>query len=159
VAATGETDAMTSLKDQLNADLTTAMKARDTVTVATLRMALTAVANSERAGSEVKELSDDDVLAVLRSEAKKRSESAEVYAQAGRQELADTETAELAVLNRYLPAAATAEEVEAAVAEEIARLGVTDMKGMGQVIKAVRERLPGADGGTVSTAVKAALSS
>lgn len=149
---------MSSLKDQLNADLTAAMKARDTVTVSTLRMALTAVANSERAGSEVKELSDDEVLAVLRSEAKKRAESAEVYAQAGRQELADTETAELMVLERYLPAAASPEQIAAAMAEAIAELGVTDMKGMGQVIKAVRERLPGADGGAVSAAVKQALS-
>lgn len=149
---------MSSLKDQLNTDLTAAMKARDTVTVSTLRMALTAVANAERAGSEVKELSDDEVLAVLRSEAKKRAESAEVYAQASRQELADNEIAELAVLERYLPAAATPEQIAAAATEAIAELGVTDMKGMGQVIKAVRERLPGADGGAVSAAVKSVLS-
>ncbi len=149
---------MATLKDKLNSDLTDAMKARDTVTVATLRMVLTALANAERAGSDVRELSDDEVLAVIRSEAKKRTESAEVYSSAGRTELADKENAELAVLEAYLPAAATAEEIATAVGEEIARLGVTDMKGMGQVIKAVRDRLGGsADGGAVSAAVKAAL--
>lgn len=149
---------MATLKDKLNSDLTDAMKARDTVTVATLRMVLTALANAERAGSDVRELSDDEVLAVIRSEAKKRAESAEVYSSAGRAELADKENAELAVLEAYLPAAATAEEIAAAVGEEIARLGVTDMKSMGQVIKAVRDRLgASADGGAVSAAVKAAL--
>jgi uncharacterized protein YqeY len=149
---------MATLKDKLNSDLTDAMKARDTVTVSTLRMVLTALANAERAGSDVRDLSDDEVLAVIRSEAKKRTESAEVYASAGRTELADKETAELAVLEAYLPAAASSEEIASAVSEEIARLGVTDMKGMGQVIKAVRDRLGGrADGGAVSAAVKAAL--
>jgi uncharacterized protein YqeY len=149
---------MATLKDQLNSDLTDAMKARDTVTVSTLRMVLTALANAERAGSDVRELSDDEVLAVIRSEAKKRAESAEVYTSAGRTELAEKENAELAILETYLPAAASAEEITTAVGEEIARLGVTDMKGMGQVIKAVRERLGGrADGGAVSAAVKAAL--
>jgi uncharacterized protein YqeY len=149
---------MATLKDQLNSDLTDAMKARDTVTVSTLRMVLTALANAERAGSDVRELSDDEVLAVIRSEAKKRAESAEVYTSAGRTELAEKENAELAILETYLPAGASAEEIATAVGEEIARLGVTDMKGMGQVIKAVRERLGGrADGGAVSSAVKAAL--
>jgi uncharacterized protein YqeY len=149
---------MATLKDQLNSDLTEAMKARDTVTVSTLRMVLTALANAERAGSDVRELSDDEVLAVIRSEAKKRAESAEVYTSAGRTELADKENAELSVLETYLPAAASADEIATAVAEEITRLGVTDMKGMGQVIKAVRDRLGGrADGGAVSAAVKSAL--
>lgn len=150
---------MAALKDRLNADLTDAMKARDSVTVATLRMALTAIANAERSGDAVRDLSDDEVLAVLQSEAKKRAESAEVYTSAGRTELADKENAELVVLSGYLPAAADADEIAAVVSEEIARLGVTDMKGMGQVIKAVRERLGArADGGAVSAAVKSALS-
>lgn len=150
---------MTSLKERLTADLTEAMKSREQVTVATLRMTLTALATAERAGDEVRELSDDEVLAVIRSEAKKRVESAEVYTGAGRAELADKERAELAVLERYLPAAASSEEIAAAVAEEIARLGVSDMKGMGQVVPAVRDRLEGrADGGVIAAAVKAALS-
>ena len=149
---------MASLKDRLNSDLTDAMKAREATTVATLRMVLTALSTAERAGDEVRALGDDEVLAVIRSEAKKRAESAEVYTGAGRTELADKENAELAVLATYLPASASDEEIATAVSEEIARLGVTDNKGMGQVIKAVRDRLEGrADGGAISAAVKAAI--
>lgn len=150
---------MATLKDRLNHDLTEAMKARDTTTVATIRMTLTALSTAERSGDTVRELGDDEVLTVVRSEAKKRVESAEVYRSAGRPELADKETAELAVLERYLPAAATADEIDVAVRDTIDRLGVSDMKGMGAVVKAVREQLEGrADGGAVSAAVKKALS-
>ena len=89
---------MASLKDQLRNDLTGAIKGRDELRAATLRMALTAVANEEVAGKAARELSDDDVLAVLRREAKKRREAAEAYDGAGRDELAQRERGELSVL-------------------------------------------------------------
>ena len=94
---------MSALKDQLQSDLTTAIKARDEVTSATIRMALTAITNEEVAGKESRSLSDDDVLTVLGREAKKRRESAEAYDAASRPELADRERAELDVIARYLP--------------------------------------------------------
>ena len=112
---------MSSLKDQLKADLTTAIKGRDEVTAATIRMALTAITNEEVSGKEARALSDDDVLTVLGREAKKRRESAEAYEAASRPELAERELLELDVLARYLPQplsdAEVAAIVEAAVAE------------------------------------------
>ncbi|MGH3913003.1 MAG: GatB/YqeY domain-containing protein, partial [Pseudonocardiaceae bacterium] len=94
---------MAELKDRLRADLTTAIKAQNTMTVATLRMALSAVTTEEVAGSTARELSDEEVLAVLRKEAKKRREAADAFAGAGRDELAARERAEGEVLAAYLP--------------------------------------------------------
>lgn len=150
-----------SLKQQLRADLTAAMKHRDHASTSTLRMLLAAVANAEVAGDTAAELSDDQVLAVLRSEANKRAESAEIYAQAGRAESADKERAELAIVERYLPAAMTDDDmqalVDAAVAVAAAE-GAAGPKAIGQVIKAVREQAgPTADGAKIAAMVKAAL--
>ncbi|HWL41946.1 MAG TPA: GatB/YqeY domain-containing protein [Ilumatobacter sp.] len=149
------------LKAQLQDDLTSAMKARDQATTSTLRMLLAAVNVAAVAGDTAVELSDDQVLGVLRSEAKKRAESAEIYAQAGRATSADKERAELAVIERYLPAAPDASQlqglVDAAVAAAAAD-GVSGPKAMGQVIKAVREQAgPAADGAAIAALVKAAL--
>ena len=94
---------MTTLKEQLRADLTAAMKARDELVKATLRMTLTAIGNAEVAGTEARELDDAEVLKVIAKEAKKRAESAEAFAAAGRDELAAQERAEGEVLARYLP--------------------------------------------------------
>ena len=94
---------MSALKDRLRADLTTAIKARDEVRSRTLRMVLTAITNAEVAGKEARELSDDDIVGVLSSEAKKRREAATAFADGGRQEMADKEVAEAAVLAEYLP--------------------------------------------------------
>ncbi|HEX2299301.1 MAG TPA: GatB/YqeY domain-containing protein, partial [Pseudonocardiaceae bacterium] len=102
---------MAELKDRLRTDLTTAIKARDTVTVATLRMALSAVATEEVAGAAARELSDDEVLKVLAREAKKRREAADAFAGADRAELAAQEQAEAEVLARYLPAQLGDEQV------------------------------------------------
>jgi uncharacterized protein len=152
---------MGALKDQLQRDLTDAMKARDEITTSTLRMARAAVTNAEVAGDEAVELTDDQVVDVLRSEAKKRAEAADVYTQAGRQELADKERAELAVIERYLPAAMSDDELAAIVTEEVARAaadGATGPKAMGVVIKAVRERAgTTADGARIAAAVKSQL--
>jgi uncharacterized protein YqeY len=125
-------------------------------------MALAAVTNAEVAGDEAVELSDDQVVAVLQAEAKKRSEAAEIYAQAGRTDAAAKEKAELAVLERYLPAAMSEAEIAAVVAEEVAAAaaaGNTGPKAMGIVVKAVRAKVgASADGSVVANLVKAALS-
>lgn len=155
---------MSELKSTLRADLTTAMKAKDTVTVATLRMALTALTNEEVSGNEAKELSDADVIRVLTKEAKKRHESAEVYAAASRQELADRELAEAEVLQRYLPQQLDDSELDAVVQQAIAEVQGDgerpSMKQMGAVIKSANAAAAGrADGSRIAAAVKAALGS
>jgi uncharacterized protein len=152
---------MSQLKDQLQADLTTAIKSRDEVTAATIRMALTAITNEEVSGREARALSDEDVIGVLGREAKKRRESAEAYDAAARPELADRERAELEVLARYLPQQLSDEEVaaivEAAVAE-VAAAGTTGGQAMGAVMKLVQPQVKGrADGGRVAGLVKSAL--
>lgn len=152
---------MSPLKQQLQADLTTAIKARDELTSATIRMALTAITNEEVAGKEQRELSDDDVLTVLGREAKKRRESAEAYDAAARPELADRERAELGVLGRYLPQPLSEAEVQAVVADAVAQVaasGATGGQAMGAVMKLVQPQFKGrADGGAVAALVKSAL--
>jgi len=138
------------------------MKAGNDVAKSTLRMALSAITNAEVAGDEAVELTDDQVIKVLQSEVKKRTESAEVYEQAGRTEAAIKERAEAEVLSAYLPAALSDDELTAVVQEEVARAaaqGAEGMKAMGAVVKAVRERVgSGADGSKIADLVKAALS-
>lgn len=137
------------------------MKARQEITTSTLRMVLTAVMNAEVAGDSVKVLSDDQVLDILRAELKKRNESAEIYVGADRPEAAQKERAEAAIIEAYLPAAMTDEELGNIVAEEVARAmasGVTGGKAMGAVVKAVRARAgASADGAKIAALVKAAL--
>lgn len=152
---------MSSLKDSIQNDLTTAIKARDEVTSATLRMVLTAITNEEVSGKEARTLSDDDVITVLGREAKKRRESAEAYDAADRPELADRERAELEVLARYLPQALSDDEVQAlvdAAVAEVSSSGATGGAAMGQVMKLVQPQVKGrADGGAVAAMVKSAL--
>lgn len=154
-------DDATSLKDRLQADLTAAMKARDAVTTSTIRMLRAAITNAEVAGDQAVELSDAETIAVLQTEAKRRTEAADVYEQAGRAESAAKERAELAVIQRYLPAALSDAELTALVDEEVARSaeqGASGPKAMGAVMKAVRERAgAGADGARVAALVKARL--
>jgi len=154
---------MTSLKDTLKTDLNTAMKARAEIEVSTLRMVLAAVMNAEVAGNEAVTLTDDQVIAVMMAEAKKRNEAAEVYEQAGRTESATKERAELAIIERYLPASLSDEEISVIVDEEVARAaaeGHSGGKAMGLVVKAVRARAgAGVDGGRVAALVKSALGS
>lgn len=150
-----------SLKDDLKSDLTAAMKARDEITVSTLRMVLAAVTTAEVAGDEAVTLDNDAVTKVLQAEAKKRAEAAQIYTDAGRTEAADKERAELAVIEKYLPAAMSDDELNAIIAEEVAKAaasGATGGKAMGAVVKAVRERAgSNADGSRIAAAVKAAL--
>jgi uncharacterized protein YqeY len=150
-----------TLKARLQADLTTAMKARDEITTSTIRMLRSAITNAEVAGDTAVELGDDEVVAVLRSEAKKRSEAAEVYDQNGRPEAADKERAELLVIERYLPAAMSDADLGVIVDEEIATAAAAGAEGgraMGAVIKAVRERAGASvDGGRIASMVKSRL--
>lgn len=151
---------MTALKDRLRADLTAAMKARDEVRTRTLRMALTSVRKEEVAGSSARELSDDEVIIVLTKEAKRRREAAEAFAAAGRDEQAAAERAEGAILDSYLPAQLTDEEIAALVAEVIDETGASGMAAMGQVMKAVTPRVAGrADGARVAAEVRRKLAS
>ncbi len=147
------------LKEKLQADLSAAMKSRDEVRTRTLRMALTAVTNEEVAGKQARELSDDEIVKVLQREAKKRREAAEAFAGAGRAEQAEAERAEGAVIEEYLPAQLSDEELSALVAETIAELGAEGPRAMGEVMKAVTPKVAGrADGRRVSTEVKRRLS-
>ena len=152
---------MSELKATLQADLTAATKANDAVVKGTLRMALAAITTEEVSGKEARELTDTDVIAVLTKEAKKRRESIEAYTQANRKDLADVETAELAVLEKYLPAQLSEAEVEDIIAKAVAAAkadGLEGMKAMGAVMKVVTPQVTGrADGGAVAAAVKKAL--
>jgi uncharacterized protein YqeY len=147
------------LKARLRTDLNTALKARDEVTTATLRMALTAVTNKEVEGKEARELSDDEVLRVLVSEAKKRREAAEAFEAAGRDELAARERAEGEVLDRYLPAQLGDEELADLITAAIAEAGASSPRDMGAVMKIVAPQVAGrADGKRVSDEVRRRLS-
>ncbi|MGD0927733.1 MAG: GatB/YqeY domain-containing protein [Streptosporangiaceae bacterium] len=150
---------MAALKDQLRADLTAAMKARDDVRTRTIRSALTAVSTAEVAGRTSRELSDDEVVTVLTKEAKRRREAAEAFAAAGRTEQASAECAEGEVLNAYLPAQLGDDEIAALVTAGIEQTGATGMGAMGQVMKVVTPRTAGrADGGRVAAEVRRQLS-
>ena len=150
---------MPELKSRLHADLNTAMKARDELTTATLRMALTAITTEEVAGKTARELSDDEVLKVLAREAKKRREAAEAFADAGRAELADRERAEGQVLATYLPAQLGDAELADLVRAAVAEAGAGGPQQMGQVMKLVQPRVAGrADGKRVSDEVRRQLS-
>jgi uncharacterized protein YqeY len=149
-----------ALEQRIHDDLTTAIRGRDEVGSATLRMAITALTNEAKSGSEERALSDDEVIAVLGREAKKRREAATAYDDANRPELAARERAELAVLEGYLPAQLSDDELAALVAAAVAETGADSPKAMGLVMKAVTPKVAGrAEGGRVAAAVKAALSS
>ncbi len=150
---------MPELKARLHADMNAAMKARDEVTTATLRMALTAITTEEVAGKQARELSDDDVLRVLGREAKKRREAAEAFDAAHRTELADRERAEHAVLDAYLPAQLRDDELVDIVRAAIAQTGASGPQQMGAVMKAATPVVAGrADGKRVSDEVRRQLS-
>ena len=146
-----------SLSEQIVSDLTAAMKAQDAQRTSTLRMVKAAMMNRKiEKGSD---LTDDDVQKLLRSLVKQRRDSIEQYEKAGRQELVEKETAEISVIETYLPLAATDGEIEAAVAAAITETGATSMKDMGKVMKAAQAALAGknADGKLVSEIVKSKL--
>jgi len=154
---------MAELKDRLRVDLTTAMKSQDKLRTATLRLMLAAIRNEEVAGKESRELSDAEVLKVLAKESKKRGESAEIYTQNGRGELAATEHDEARIIDEYLPTPLTEAELadvaDTAIAQIAEDIGERpSMRQMGQVMKAATAIAAGkADGARISAAVKARL--
>jgi uncharacterized protein len=151
---------MSDLKDRLRADLTTSMKARDTVRSSTLRMVLTAITNAEVAGKEARELSDDDIIGVLSTEAKRRREAATAFTDGDRPEMAAKELAEAEVIADYLPAQLSSEEIEVIVSAAIAQTGAAGegMRAMGKVMGVVTPQVKGkADGAAVAAEVRRQL--
>ncbi|WP_426242929.1 GatB/YqeY domain-containing protein [Nocardioides sp. LHG3406-4] len=151
---------MSLLKDRLRADLTAAIKSRDEVRSSTLRMILTAITNAEVAGKEHRELSDDDIVGVLSTEAKKRREAAVAFEEGGRTEMSAKERAEGVVIADYLPEQLDEAEVSALVAAAIDKTGAAGegMKAMGKVMGVVTPQVKGrADGGAVAAEVRRQL--
>ncbi|MGP3987749.1 GatB/YqeY domain-containing protein [Streptomyces sp. 3N207] len=152
---------MTMLKSRLQDDLTAAIKERDELRSATLRMTLAAITKEEVAGTSARELSDDEVQKVIAREAKKRREAAEAFAGGGRAEQAERERAEGEVLADYLPKQLTDEELDALVGEaveEARAAGAEGPRAMGAVMKIVNPKVAGrAEGGRVAAAVKKRL--
>ncbi|WP_033343517.1 GatB/YqeY domain-containing protein [Catenuloplanes japonicus] len=147
---------MGTLKDRLNDDLHTAMKSRDELTTSTLRLALAAVGTAEVAGTTKRDLADDEVLAVLTKEAKKRRESAQAFADAGRADSAAKERAEGEILDRYLPTQLSDDELAGIVAEALA--GLSGKAAMGAAMKSAKTAVAGrAEGGRIAAEVRRQL--
>ena len=150
---------MSALKDRLQADLTSAMRERDELRTATIRMALAAITTEEVAGKAARELTDEETLRVITREVKKRREAAEAFQRGGRPDRAERERAESAVLEAYLPAQLSDDEMHAMVAAAIAETGATGAQQMGQVMKLVTPRVAGrAEGSRVAAEVRRQLS-
>ena len=146
------------LKEKLQTDLTQAIRSRDEVQSGTIRMLLAAITNEEVAGKAAKVLSDAEIITVLSREAKKRREAVEAYTQAKREDLANKEKAEAAVIAQYLPEQLSEDEIKKLIQEAIASTGAVGPSGMGLVMKQLQPKIAGkADGGLVSALVKAAL--
>lgn len=148
-----------SLKAKLQSDLTESIRSRDELRSSTIRMVLTAITNEEVAGKEARTLSDAEIVSVLTREAKKRREATEAFTQGGATDRAEREIEEGKVIAEYLPAQLSPDEVASLIKEAIAETGAFGPGGMGAVMKYLQPKIAGrADGATVSTAVKSALS-
>ncbi|MGH3496108.1 MAG: GatB/YqeY domain-containing protein [Nocardioidaceae bacterium] len=149
-----------AMKQRIRADLTAAMKGREELRASTLRMVLAAIMNAEVAGKQARQLSDDEVVTVIGSEAKKRREAADAFAAAGRDELAAKERAEDEILATYLPEQLGQDEVSAIIAAAIESTGAAGegMRAMGKVMGVVTPQVKGrADGAAVAAEVKRRL--
>ena len=149
-----------TLKDRLRSDLTAAIKGREEVRASTLRMVLTAVTNAEVAGKEARELSDDDIVGVLSSEAKKRREAATAFEEGGRPAMAEKEKAEAAVIADYLPEQLGTDEIARIVSAAVEQVGAAGegMRAMGKVMGVVQPQVKGrADGAAVAAEVRRQL--
>ena len=146
-----------NLRDKVNTDITAAMKAKDPARLSALRMLKAAIMN--KGVEKAHDLDDAEVLQVVASLVKQRRDSVEQFSKAGRTDLVDKETAEISVLEEYLPPAASADEIDAAVAAAIAETGASSAKDMGKVMKAVMPKLAGknADGRAVNDTVRRKL--
>jgi uncharacterized protein YqeY len=151
---------MSELKDRLQADLTTSMKARDELRTATLRMALTAIRMEEVSGKSARELDDAEVVTVLGRETKKRREAAEAFDDGGRPDRAERERAESEVLAEYLQAQLSDDALRDLVAAAITETGAEGPRGIGAVMKVVSPQTAGrAEGGRVAAEVRRQLGS
>lgn len=147
-----------ALTDQLQADMTAAMKARDAETVATLRMVIAAVKNAKVSAGHSGDVTDEETLELLTREAKKRNEAAEAYDAAGRDELAAKERRELEIIRRYLPEQLDEDTVRSLVDEAIADTGASGPSDLGKVMSAVMPKVKGrADGKVVNRVVRERL--
>ena len=147
------------LKEKLQSDLTDAIRSKDGVKSGTIRMLLAAITNEEVAGKSAKVLTDAEVITVLSREAKKRREAVEAYTNAKRDDLANKEKEEAAVIALYLPEQLSEADIKKLIADAIAETNATGPAGMGLVMKVLQPKTAGkADGGLVSSLVKAALS-
>ena len=145
-----------SLKIQLTEDMKTAMRAKDQVSLSTIRLINAAIKQFEV--DERTEADDAKVISILTKMVKQRKDSAKIYTEAGRQDLADKENAEIEILNRYLPQMMSAEEIKTVVEAAIAETGASGMADMGKVMSVLKTRLAGkADMGEVNKVLKAAL--
>lgn len=148
------------LNDTIRGDLTAAMKRRDQVTTGALRMLITSISNAQVAGDNVRELTDDEIVAVVRGEVKRRREAATIYRDAGRIESADLEDAEGDILSKYLPAALSDDQLAELVDAAFDALNVTSPAQTGAVIGHVKAAGgAGVDAGKVAALVKARLAS
>ena len=147
-----------SLKTQLTEDMKTAMRAKDQVSLSTIRLINAAIKQFEV--DERTEADDAKVISILTKMVKQRKDSAKIYNEAGRQDLADKENAEIEILNRYLPQMMSTEEIKTVVEAAIAETGASGMADMGKVMGVLKTRLAGkADMGEVNKILKAALTS
>jgi len=145
-----------SLKTQLTEDMKTAMRAKDQVSLSTIRLINAAIKQFEV--DERTEADDAKVISILTKMVKQRKDSAKIYTEAGRQDLADKENAEIEILNRYLPQMMSAEEIKTAVEAAVAETGASGMADMGKVMGVLKTRLAGkADMGEINKVLKAAL--
>ena len=147
-----------SLQEQISAALKDAMRARDEVKMATLRLVLTAIKKREKEARSL--LEDQEVISVITTQIKQRRESIEHYRQAGREDLAQREESELQILQGYMPEQVSEEEISNTLDEIIAEVGAASMKDIGTVMKAAMAKLAGkAEGGAINAMVKEKLSS
>lgn len=148
-----------SLEKEISTGIMEAMKAKNPVRLSALRNVKKYIIEAKTAGPEIAELPDADVIKIISKLAKQGSDSAAIYAEQHRQDLADEELAQVAVLQEFLPKQLTAEELTEAVRTIIAEVGATSMKEMGKVMGVASKRLAGqADGKEISAKVKELLS-
>ena len=146
------------IKEQLQSDLTEAIRSRNEIVSGSIRMVLTSIRNEEVSGKEERTLADAEIITVLTREAKKRREAADAFADAGRADKAELEKAEGEVIAKYLPAQMSEDDVKKLVAAAIAQSGAAGPGDMGKVMGILKPQVAGkADGSLVSGLVKAAL--
>lgn len=149
---------MANLREKITVDLLTAMKAKDEARVSTLRMLKAAIMKLEVSGKEKRDATDDEVLQAIGKEVKQRKDSVDAYRKGGRDELAQKEEVEMKILESYLPAQLSDDELRSVISQVMSRTGATSKADFGKVIGAVMAQIKGkADGGRVKAAIEGML--